>query len=555
MADSGTCYAQKVTPPPSKVSLPSDTTRAERHHDEKIEAKSELELPDVVVMGKDRMVRMSRDKKTISPDSPTLLQPDSPYQPLTTWFRQQTTKPEQQRDDRNLYRSTWIHLMGGMHTSLIAEAGWWQKLIMGQSHLRGWIDHSAGAYDNSQHTLGGASGRLSIEMTPQVTAMLSGQYERSGRGLYGSPFSEFKRVGQSGDISGELIYDTDTLSDSRIGFKLGGMTLQSDTLSNQYARTSDFWYQIHSAVAAEWQGIEWTASANYLRESLELEADTSATRSHMGEIELKAHAPLTNRIAAQAGIAFQSAHSDVGGDDSRMAPFARLNVMVSNRVGLTGKISTGYDYQPFYNWHARNPYISHRTPSAPSETDLSLHLRSDLRVTKRIKTYFRFSRSWMDVMYTWQRLSPSALFRPMAIKNTRLTEIEAGVSTDISRKTHLQASIVGYSEKIDTESFVPSRHGLPYRPDYRIPVRVKIQLLSGFFLDVHADILGERPTKLYSEDRLPSIAVLGTTLSKEYKSFSAVFTVNNILDTRYVWWEGYPENGITVLAGLQAKFE
>jgi hypothetical protein len=555
MADSDPGHAQKVTPPPSKVSLPSDTTRSERPPDDKIDAKSELELPDVVVMGKDRMVRMSRDKKTISPESPTLLQPDSPYQPLTTWFRQQTAKPEQQRGNRDVYRSTWIHLLGGMHTSFIAEAGWWQKLIMGQSHLRGWIDHSAGAYDNSQHTLGGASGRLSVEMAPQVTGILSGQYERSGRGLHGSAFSEFKREGQSGVISGELVYDTDTLSDSRIGFRLGGMTLQSDTLSDQYAKTFDFWYQIHSAVAAEWQGIEWTASAHYMRESLELEADTSATRSHLGEIELKAHAPLTNRIAAQAGVAFQATHSDVGGDDSRMAPFARLNLMVSNRLGLTGKISTGYDYQSFSDWYAHNPYVSHRTPTIPSETSLALHLRSDLRVTKRIKAYFRFSRSWMDVMYTWQRLSPSGLFRPMVIKDTRLTEIEAGVSTDISQKTHLQASIVGYSEKIDTESFIPSRHGLPYRPEYRIPVRLKIELLSGFFLDVHADILGERPTKLYSDDRLPSIAVLGTTLSKEYTSFSAVLTVNNVLDTRYVWWEGYLENGITVLAGLQANFE
>ncbi len=88
---SGQCAAavghKKIAPPPTQVTLPSDTTKVRSAEKQKMDAqKSDLELPEVLLVGTDRMRRDAEGKKGISPDSPQIMQPGSPYEPIFIWF-------------------------------------------------------------------------------------------------------------------------------------------------------------------------------------------------------------------------------------------------------------------------------------------------------------------------------------------------------------------------------------------------------------------------------------------------------------------------------------
>ena len=145
------------------------------------------------------------------------------------------------------------------------------------------------------------------------------------------------------------------------------------------------------------------------------------------------------------------------------------------------------------------------------------------------------------------------------IYDTKLSEIELGVIAEISDNTRLQVSFIDYSDKIssapDAMNQDANLNRMPYRPDFRIPVRASIQLLPQMNLTLTADVIGERKKSLLAEDLFPTFALFHADLNYEVnENLNALLSVRNLLDTKYTMWEGYQEMGIVVLAGVRAHF-
>ncbi len=545
----------KPVPPPPKIQLPSDTTRTTTGDGTKIDAeKPSMELPDVLIKGRDRAVRDVEAKKDLKPESPTLVQPDSPYEPVSAWFKQDAVKPKLGNEAGGVQKMTWGSLQAGGYTTIIADAGHWQKTDPGSYRAYGWLDRSSGQYKNSAYAGGGVSGEINYEMAPQVTGNATARLEMFSRGMHGAVIPDMKRGGSTGRFGADLQYDVTKISGAGVGFEIGGTGMRSDTSSVIYDKSSDFWYNMFFDYSTQLGRVQLTASGNFLRDAFKLEQDSVSTKSAAGGIGLEAFSKISNTVTAALGVKFEMTDTDDMKQKSRLSPYGRINVISGNEIGLTALFSTGYDFKTFSDWHAANPYLAHAVPLHAAEDNFALRVEAGYQMMPFLKVSGAFSRTWKENIFFWQADPLTGFIELQEIPDPELTEIQLGVVAKVNERTRLEAFYIGYSDKIDAEISIPEINGIPYRPDFRLPVRANIELLPDMMLTVEADVYGERRSRFNSEDRLPAFGLMHADVSKTFmQKYTAMLSVRNLLDADYVMWEGYPETGVFILLGLRAK--
>ena len=557
-------YAQKKSAPKTTFDLPTDSTATKSLPEKKVESEEpELELPEVLILGKDSYRREAGNKKTI-PESPTLMQPDSPYDPVTTWFRKQAQKPQAGTGSEKTTQRTWSALKGGSYTTILADIGHWQEFSQGAFQVHGNFNRSAGQYKNSQYSRGALDGQLEVTLSPQATGLVEGSYALNQYGLHNVGYfsNSGLRTASTGQFSSDLLFTPNSFSEGRIGFSVHNLSLQSDTSDTKINVTDDFWYNAHFDYIAHLGKTQIRATGKFLRESFETRNDTSALKSSFGDIGAEVIHPFTRSISAALGAAYQSTTSDTSSAKARVAPFARINFMPSNVFGLSALISTGYQYNTFRQWWEHNKYMTHQVPLKPEEKNLGIHVKADLMLTEQLKLQAGFQRDWMKRIYIWQlntaendnAASATNLFDLMKLK-ARLTEMSIGAMFEIDKKTRVEASFITYGDKVDKDLFSSPMGRLTYRPEFRVPVRARFELGQGVHLESTLDVVGKRRKDITSLETLPPYALMHAELSKQFGQYvTALVSVHNLFDTEYVLWEHYKETGIQILAGVRAQF-
>ncbi len=553
-------YSQKSTPT-TDISVPSDTTKYQPPEIKPDPKDPKLELPDVLILGKDQYHRTVKNKKELAPESPSLIRKEAAYEPMSTWFRKQQSKPHFAASDSQLIRQVWAKLIGGSFLTFEGDAGYWQRLQQGDAAAYFWFDRSEGEPANSKYGNGGLSGTFSYDIAPKVKALFKAEYSRHGYGLQqaGYGLDRAKRHGGAGLFSADLQYDVNKISDGNLGIEFGGLGLASDTSGTEIGRSDNFYYNVHFDYTAQYKKTQFQAKGRYIRETLNTASDSLDSQSGFGVIGLEVLQPISTVFSAAAGLDYQIFTLDTLASTSRVAPYARINAVPSERVGLSLHLSTGYKHSAFKNYWLDNAYLSHRVPMQPAEENFGIKLKADVAITEQIKFRGGFKRQWMEKMYYWQADTSSGLINLNPIKDTKLTEIEIGVVAELSEKTRLQASYIDYADVIpDVKDSVQTNanlNRLPYRPDFRMPIRASIQLLPQMNLTVTADIVGERPKNIFLSSSFPTYALFHVDLKYDVNdNVTALLSVRNLLDTPYTVWEGYDEMGIVVMGGVRAQF-
>ncbi len=545
--------AQRTTPK-TDINLPSDTTKVQPPAEKKPEPDDpKLELPDVLILGQDRYHRTVRDKKNLAPESPTLIRNQAAYEPLSTWFSRDAEKPSANQSDTLTVRQVWAKLKGGSFYTVLGEAGYWQKLLKGDALGSVWFDRSEGQFANTKYAQGGFSGKVSYELAPQVTGIARAAFNKYSRGLHTIAYqNEAKRFANHGFFAADMHYDINNISDGNLGFELGGLALQSDTSGTKVNSSDDFYYNIHFNYTAQYNKMQFSAQGKYVRETLNVTEDSLENKAALGTIGIEALQPLSTVFSAAVGVNYDHFTLDA---QSRFSPYARINLIPSPNVGFTLHVSTGLAYSTFVDYWQENTYITHAVPMRPSEETLGLQLKMDVELSEVFKLHAGYKRQWMETLYYWQADSATALIGLKPIFDARVAEIQLGAVVALSEKTQLQVTYIDYSDQVSEENVATEMNQIPYRADFRLPIRASIQLLPDMNLTLTADFVGERKKQLGSKERLPAFGLFHVDVSKDFgETLTGLLTVNNLLDASYSMWEGYPETGIQVLAGLRAKF-
>ena len=90
-----TSYAQKkAVAPPTPITLPSDSAKAGSGQSQKVNIKnSQLELPDVLILGQDKSKRTINNKQDVIQAPPALLKTEKTFEPVSIWFSRESVKP------------------------------------------------------------------------------------------------------------------------------------------------------------------------------------------------------------------------------------------------------------------------------------------------------------------------------------------------------------------------------------------------------------------------------------------------------------------------------
>ncbi|MBN1480774.1 hypothetical protein JXA70_10910 [candidate division KSB1 bacterium] len=551
--------AQKSTPQ-TDITVPSDTTCYQPPPAKKPDPREpKLELPDVLILGKDQYHRTVKSKKELTPESPSLVREEAAYEPVSTWFRRAEKKPHFEKADSLAIRQIWAKIKGGSYFTVEGETGAWQRLKQGDAAAYVWFGRSDGQFINSKYGEAGLSGTFSYEVAPKVKALFKAEYSRHNRGLQKSGYRTDNAVRNAGTgwLSANLQYDVNSLSDGNLGVEFGGLAMSSDSSGREIDKSDVFYYDVHFDYTTQYKKTQLQTRGRYVRETLETQMDSARSQSGFGTIGVELLQPLSSYFTAALGADFQVYTLDSLDSKSRIAPYGRINFIPSAQVGLSLHLSSGYMNNMFAAYWQDNAYVAHRVSQQPTTENFAFTLRGDVKITEHIKFRGSFSRQWMREMFYWQVDTTSGLFSRLPISDTKLSEVELGVVAEISKNTRLQASFIDYSDRISdnvTQGSDNTLNRLPYRPDFRIPVRASIQLLPDLNLTLTADIVGQRKKNIVTDDAFPAHGLLHIDLSYDIsKRISALLSAHNVLDTKYVVWEGYPETGIVVLGGIRVR--
>lgn len=311
----------KVAPPPTKISLPSDTTRTGPQQKNVAEQKdSQMELPDVLILGKDRLLKELGGKGDFKPEGPKLVRPGDVYKPVSIWFKGEDEKPSFDDKSSSIDKITWGGLQAGAYTTTVLDAGHWRKIEKGDFRIHGWLDRSNGQFNNSQYGQGGLAGKFTHELAPKVTGTILGNYAMFRRGLHGAVLDELTRRAGTGFFGADLEYDMNKLSDGKLGFKVGGTSLSSDTSKTRYNYSSDAWYKLFYGYTTQLWKLQITTNGNYIRETYEFSADSLRLKSSFGDIGLEVLAPISRSFTTSAGVKYQTTSTDSLETESKVAP-------------------------------------------------------------------------------------------------------------------------------------------------------------------------------------------------------------------------------------------
>lgn len=548
---------EKEKPSPTPLPIASDTTRADSLATaERTDTdKPEMELPEVLILGESRSVRLRESKEQRVPDNPQLVKPDAPSETIDTWFQLQDEKPELQQAATGVNRLTWGGLRGGSFTTLNGVFGHWQELEKGTLSGRAWMDRSAGAFENSQYTQGGVAANGTVNFSKYLRSSLAGEFGLYGRGLHGASFPDTRRDVRLGDINGTLQYMLSQSVTGQFGVEYGGITMESDTGDTGLSTTDNRWITGTGEFNAQFDPVQVSVNAKILNETLE--ADTLAQlATTFGSYGLEALFPVSHAISAIIGAKYETVTHDTMDNLSRVSPYGRFNITPSNRVGLTISAFTGYEYQAFLqNWEI-NPYIAHSAPLYPEEVTWGAIFEATVELFPGLNLLGSIGQTSYENAFYWQHDSTTGFFGIGEVNDVEVVNFDVGAHFNPTSWLTMKASFETYLASFSREdTLLSDRNYFPFRPRARIPAELNFTLPWDLQFNIEGELIGKRRISFASSENLPVIGLLNAGLTKEFGDHITVtLDAVNILDDTYEYWLNYPEPGTQIYLGLRAKF-
>ncbi len=549
-------YAQKkAVAPPTPISLPSDSVKAGSGQPKKVDIKdSQLDLPDVLILGQDKSKRGITDKQDATQAPPALLKAEKTYEPVSIWFTRESVKPEIEKKSQISNSQSWGQLSGGGFTTLSADAGHWQNYSGGDWGLHGWVNKSGGQYKNSRYLSGAIAGKSSFTPGPHVTALLKAEYNLNQKGLFNAMNSNnFERKMNTIYFGSELIYDLPGSSNALLGFNVDKTGLKSDT-TVQFEKRDNFSYNLYFNYSKTFPVVKITASGRYVRETSSFGTDSADVKDSFGEAGLEIQSQISTKMIIAAGAGYQVNTTGPVTNESLLSPYAKLNIMPDRRLGLSLRYQSGLTFKTFSELLTENPFLFYTVPLTVEKEKHAVLFNIDYEPVSKLKMHAGIKHRIMDNLTYWESDSTTQLVRLNIMQNPVLTDISFGIHLKVSEQTQIQANYIHLIDKIDKNKTLTNSDKIPYRPAYRIPVNASFELLKGTFLLVDADIYGPRKSGLDSGEDLPAFTLVNAGLKQNFGKINALVSVRNIFDSEYALWKYFPEMGIHIIVGVSAKF-
>lgn len=547
---------KKPKAPPKKMTIPADSLQQPTGQEKQKKAPAapqpdeRLQLPEVLIYGKDASRRVAGKKITISPDRPELVTPEAMYEPLNVEELQKGQREEPTPADEQKNRQVELMAFGGQFDQFGAQARYWQRLSGKDFGVDLQYARTYGQYVNSTKELGHLQAQFGLMASEHTEWRFTGVLTKGRWGLYGAAEPQTDRdntgVGlgvranyqPESDFTADLSLDidfqsfADKLADTtrfeadlfqfRAGAKIQ-KSFESSDVSLEFTSLSDRWTAQPGEQSRSWQRY----------------------RAVWGAMPWRW---LSVQIAPGVTVARQDSVRE-----SRFSPQVKAVLSLKKSMVATAQFQKGWMYIPWDERLASNGYLSLNTINTIQDVRWAFSSELNWAVGKSTVLRAMLERKRVHGLLYFERDSLGT-FTANTL-DAELGRFAIGLDVQLSSQFSLSVTWNALDDRVRSGDRFLAVLDIPYRPELEVPVMLTYRPNDAWQIDVQALWVGARKVKLARTETLPAYVDVGTQVRWRFGGHTSIFVqIKNLLDENYAVWQGYRELGLHLMAGLQAKW-
>lgn len=552
---------KKPEAPPTKLTLPADSTKADSlRRSRQRKADERLQLPDVLIYGSDTQKRIAGKKITISPDQPELVNPPTLYDPLRgealeTGQRSKTPRPEV---NTKLHQFE-IGAYGGRYGRYGGHGKWWQALEQFDYGIEASASHLDGQFENSSEDAVAVGLKLGLAPVPGSRWQIYATYRRDAYGLYGAAIRDQTR--KLATTLAQLTIDQRLTASLQASLSAEIHTLGlTDTGLQEHENT------LYSANLRLEQRFDKGAGFLSLRtvgDDLDAPART-AGRIRWHALEAGGQVTLGRRLNAEIAAQLTAIALPGATTQSLAGPRLRLTYTPSSRLVLAVNAGSGYTYLPWAHALDANRYLAGTSRALPEKVKWRVVATIDWQATNTFVLLARYENSRIDgFQYLVRDSLGTFLFET---GDFQLGMAAVGGRLALSSRTKLEFSLNLFSDAlVEAGGATNTLFDVPYRGEFRAPVRIEFKPDSRVTLEGHVAWIGSRRTALrpvpvpgserMAFAELPAYIFAGFAATYHPGEQVEFYLFGeNLLDEKYEIWEGYRGIGLSGRLGVRVRW-
>lgn len=533
----------------------ADTTRksAQKLHPQKDQPK--LELPDVIIYGTDRAMRIAGDKLDRFKEEVKLVAPSIHYQPLTKDLQLESQKSYFESKKKGIDSRTIISLGVGRYQQFNINTGRWKEAENYNYSVWANYERSNGQYKNSEYNHGNFQTQVGIRLSPEFIFSSRGQLRLLNYGLYGAQLEKLQRNLTGGDLEVAVQWSRTTEQSADFSLLFQQNKFKDDEAENYLSKLTERRIGLTATYQTEFSNLPFFIRARFENQNLNrISVDSIQSQNYL---LLRSWTSIKTQkyFTLSPGISFEIIKLNDSSSEYQLSPEIEFIITPTTKFGFLLKATRGYSPLNYYNLVEKNPFISYQTKLFPTKKEMELKFGIEYKPSTRLSVNGEITQqNWINYTY-WLPEAGINLFGLNTINKVSLTILNFQSKIIISTKLNFSAGFQLNFDKIKHDSLTRNANHLPYLERWRLPVDIEYNIDKFSRASLAFSWISPRYFDLHGDEKLSSIALLSLYFEKQLiKNVSVFIKGNNLLDQKYEFWQNYPGMGFYFETGLKGNW-
>lgn len=516
---------------------------------------AQLQLPDVLIYGSDRSLRISGDKLAQPWDDAKAIAPKISYRPVADEL-ELVNKSRHLLDQAKPPKSRTLgQLDVGRFEKFNIAAGHWQRINDYYFGFHGFYNRSSGQYKNSQFSQGALQGLFSFPAVPQINLSSQLDFHWANYGLYGSPIKHLHRRKRGGDLKLDSQWIIDTEQSANFGL-LYQQTNFFDSDGNDFRQKGVL---RHVGLNVVYQTnywnipIQWRAGYEYQALG-RIDSDSTNAKNYL-YLGASSSFVIKSYITIQPSILFENLDVNDSLSAYQLWPSIELITTPVKQLGLKLRLSKELSPCNYVELIEKNPFLSLKTIFVPIRNELELRLSGEYMPSSHFSLSFEFIRqTWRSFGY-WVRETELGLLELGEIDKVQLSTVKLLTRYRLSPRANLETALQWQFDQIQRDSMNLQGDRVPYLERFRLPINFDYQIDRATQTSLSMIVVGPRYADRNNMKRLDGFVLISARGSRQLmKNIAAYAEINNLLNQKYQLWEKYPALGFYFEIGLKGNW-
>ncbi len=550
----GSAQEQKEAPPLRPL-LPPDSVRAPSREQAE---RAQLELPEVLVYGRDAALRLEGHKlsiSTLSLASYELPPERGPVADSATLARREEIGQSWTAEPR----SSLLRACVGSFWTTDAEALFRQRRQ--RISYRGGLAfrRSDGAVENGYYSMLDLAGRMAYQFSSRGTVRAHVAVSQQGYGLPRATLPDTtnpvqaERHNSDIGVGAEVEMKTGHQGQFVAWYEFSAFRSSDDTLRARFSHVAAGTHRVGTKFSLRLAGIDLTSQVSYLHEGYRPPDGSGPQENALARVELGVGRGIMARAQAHLGVGLDNI-SCHGRRSSTLAFWGRVALPVTPRAGLLLEVRRGYDYRQLSDHRAENPYFSPWLQLNPVLTKCAVAIDANWRLSRGLVCGVRVTRSWLQDQWYWQRDPATGLFGLAPVPKLKVNRAVITVRGQPFSRLSIEARYIVCHDSFHLAG-APRGADVPYLAHRHLPVTLTYHLGDRTRVELRSDAMSSRTAEMRTQERLGPYALFSCAATHRLSNRVSVFVQGqNLTNRRYQRWQGFREMGLALLAGAFASW-